>query len=1404
MTQFRLTQISSALAAAGLLSATGAFAANIAGSNSAANVYIAPARYAETIVNPSDFITPVAGYGAKFKIQVPATGLGSNAGAIQYWPFYFNAAGGFIAKGAPVTRAANAGAGAVTLTLSPNTNVKSVAIVVTTAIGTDQVGTGGNNAAQKQVGVIANIKSVGGGSPTQMTYDLVNLPVTNLADTTGAAIAAGEETAIVAAINAINTAQKPIIPMVAYPAGTPTADVLNPGPAISRVAKVEGALSTTSVTVFGEVPFDVNTIATNSNPFDSISVLKTASLASASTAYNVTTQDAAGQWFTFNNGGAAFAESIVFAGAKNGSTVKDYAGNSFGFASPALANLAVTAFAKPAYAGSTAKAVITGIANLSDTNRGLLYTTGVPSAPGNTATVVLRLAEGVTTASAGDFAVVPSGLSVAANPTVSGSNVTLTLVPSNTVVNWTVNPATGALSYGGTPVTVKAQYEQGSALTTVAPGGQAMAAAADDLAATPVFSGLAQDATVATRDDNADGLLDGVTINFKQDIGTPAGADFTLKTKFNGTARDIAFTPTKVGTNSVKLVMNTPTTADWTEDGTSTSADTALYVAANFNTGLQANNVKYAAALATAPALTYSGIYSATTGELAKIGSGVTVNALPTTPTDGAPPLITKATFNTLQGTTPASGSLVLTASEPLVIIGTGGNGSQYSADASPLTLRNLNDGLGDVAFAAGLGANSDTITINGVSATAVTKALTIGATPGYRDNNALTNLITTAPAGVTIAAGNTVFSQPKLVQATAARAGGAVGGNITQIVLRLNKGVQLAPVGKVFDGAGVEVQPAVTTAVTAVEDGQFKVRAAIPSLPQPAGPGINANTGFVDISLRSGDVDLSQAASGYITLNIPAPGIVGTATSIAVDYQHGAAAGARLVSTDTGTTGPTVLNVVGGDFANVAVGVNGFVPAGVNPAIPGVSTGILTGGVDDNTITAQLPNNSNKLLVQEMTGKITTDGTAVLENGSIVRADLVKFDPATSVQRGTVRVPCDCTAGTQLVALTTINANLRDAIDDARRLGQTSIRVYVTSTKEAQTPSVVTAGIQAAVGSGAPAAPGTGGTMYEADLNIATGAVTSASGVTGSLVIAVAPALTVLDTAHQVMTATSNGVFRLSTGVNDQRTAAGSWWVVSVKRPTDTRFRMITSSVDPFINHVPFRQELAGNGNIVTANLGTVNMANLIDVPVANSAVWQLLPIKGVVALTSDAVRKTAPVTMQRLMMNVQAADGQPTTAWAGDGANDTDEAFTLMGNTLAGAVQVGTQSAALDGIKSLTGGFGLAWQNPLGQYRVAGQNANTAIATGTPLFITIPVSAANSAATNVPAGWSLITMNANKDLSVAANQGNINAAILVGAGQQSKTWFKGEATGNTLTTLEAGKSYFVNFTAATTAFGF
>lgn len=188
---------------------------------------------------------------------------------------------------------------------------------------------------------------------------------------------------------------------------------------------------------------------------------------------------------------------------------------------------------------------------------------------------------------------------------------------------------------------------------------------------------------------------------------------------------------------------------------------------------------------------------------------------------------------------------------------------------------------------------------------------------------------------------------------------------------------------------------------------------------------------------------------------------------------------------------------------------------------------------------------------------------------------------------------------------------------------------------------------------------------------------------------------------------------------------------------------------------------------------------------------------------MSSDAVRKTAPVAMQRLLMNVQAADGQPNTAWSGDGP-DADQTFTLIGNTLNGAVQVGTQTAAFDNIKTLTGGFGLAWLNGGGYRLPLGVGGTIGIGAATPFFVTIPVTAANSAAANVPAGWSLITMNADKDLSVVANQGNINAAILVGAGQQSKTWFKGEATGNTLTTLLAGKTYFVNFSAAATAFGF
>jgi hypothetical protein len=1056
--------------------------------------------------------------------------------------------------------------------------------------------------------------------------------------------------------------------------------------------------------------------------------------------------------------------------AAGSTTVQDEAGN------PAKVNnagVAISLFALPAYSATGTVGIVSN--NDTDTIGSLTQTVGeaaLYSAAGVKLTsddqleLSLRMSEAMLASSWSD----PDDVAIASGTTAFPASVgtfgtanndqtlTVRFTPGNNT--WfRVDTATGKLQYGGngggttagTYADVTATVKKGGgALTTLE--GRALTA---DLAATSVFAGDAPPVTApATNDADANGFIDGVRINYNAPIAAlGATPGFALKVN-GGTNPTLPATFAISGTSPSTIIgtITNPAAADWNADGTANAAaDNAIYTQTNFGTGVT-NGAKYSFGFTQGTgAATYASIFNAATGNLRQLPTRAASSG---DFTDGASPLITKAVFNTLQGTTPAKGNLVLTASENLD--NTGPNGSQYSAAGSPLTLLNLNDGLGNVSFSH----DGDTITINDVTASVATKLLTIGATPGYRD--AASNNISTAPAGVAIAAGNTVFTAPKLTQAIAARAGGGVGANINQIVLRLSKPVQFAPVGKVFNSDGEQSGLEVTTPVTAVEDGQFKVKAQVPGI------------GEVVIPMRSIDVDLSQAATGYITLNIPTPGIIGTAETINVKYTQGNAAGARLVSTDTGTNGPTVL------------------PSGSH-------------------ITAQLANNSRKILVQDMSGKLTTDGTAPVENGTIVRADLVKFDPVVTALRGTVRVPCDCSAGTQLVTLDLNDGNfsgVNGVISEARRVGQSAIRVYVKSFKPYNRPSVVTAALVSAPEDGrAPGIWENGETQYEASLDVTTGAITSASGVSGNVVITNVPALTVLDTTHQVITATSNGAFRMSTGVNSPAEAAGAFWIVSVKRPTDRRFRMITSAVPSFVNHVPFRQETLGTGNTITANIGTVNMTNLIDVPVAPTHTWQMLPIKGVVSLTSDPVRKALPVPMERLFMNVHAANGEPNTAWAGD--SDADQAFSLVGNTLSQAVQVASLPAAsLDNIKSLTGGFGLAMINPDSNYRVPSWNENVSIDPAgnppTPLFITIPVSAANSAAATVPAGWSLITMNANKDLSVTANQGNITAAILVGAGQQSKTWFKGETSGNTLTTLEAGKSYFVNFSAATTGFTF
>jgi len=867
-------------------------------------------------------------------------------------------------------------------------------------------------------------------------------------------------------------------------------------------------------------------------------------------------QDALGQGGTFNmaaggsvfyvdNAGVAFADAVdTVTIAGSSATVTDEAGNS---AKTNNAGVAITTFSTPAYSAAGTVGIISNN-DLDAGNslvQGAVSETNLYSAGGvrlvagaDTLTVSLRMSEAMAGGNwnAVDDVAVASGATdfptsgwATAN---AGQTLTATVTPG--AGSWVrVDTATGKLQYGGNGVAagafadITATVKKGaSALTTLE--GKALAA---DLAATSVFAGDPPPFSVLTNDADTDGRIDGVRVNYNAPLSALGVAPgFAIKTT-GGTTPTLPSTFT-VSANTVTGIITTPATADWNGNGTGNeAADNLIYTQANFSTGVT-TTAKYTFGITSGTgSATYSSIFDAATGNLLQIPTQAQTNA---NFLDGAKPLVTVATFNTVQGTSPGSGNLVLVASEGLALSGPAPSGSQYSATGSPLTLLNLNDGLADVAFGAlsTTTVANDTITITGVSANAAAKLLTIGTTPGYADGAA--NVVATAPAGVTIAAGTTVFTAPKLSQATAGRTGGGVGANINQIVLRLNKGVQLAPVGKLFNGNGVLV--ATTTATAPLEDGQFQVRANIP---------INGVATDVTISMRAVDVDLTQASTGFITLNIPAPGIIGTATTITVDYQNGVAAGARLVSLDPAPTGPVVFDVPNAAFFDGA-------DADVLPDI------------DGNTITAALPVNSNKLLIQEMTGKVTLDGTAALENGSIVRADLVKFDFVTAVHRGTVRVPCDCTAGSQTVTLTTIDAGFPAAIDDARRLGQSSIRVYVTTTKDANTPSVVRASIQAApFGGGTPAPVGVGGaatTQYEAEMNLATGAISSAGNqVSGSAVISANPALTILDTAFQVMTPTSAGVFRLSTGVNDRLAAEGAFRVVAVKRPTDTRFRMIT-----------------------------------------------------------------------------------------------------------------------------------------------------------------------------------------------------------------------------------------------------
>jgi hypothetical protein len=500
-----------------------------------------------------------------------------------------------------------------------------------------------------------------------------------------------------------------------------------------------------------------------------------------------------------------------------------------------------------------------------------------------------------------------------------------------------------------------------------------------------------------------------------------------------------------------------------------------------------------------------------------------------------------------------------------------------------------------------------------------------------------------------------------------------------------------------------------------------------------------------------AGNIQVDIPASGVAGLNtntlvltLPEPGLAGkTLETLHVEYD--AVGGNELVSNDT---------------AAVAIADAAYsAPTGAE-------------GRDADTSVVVFQDGSNKLYTMEYRGKLM-DGSTNLPDNTLVRVDLVNIVGATTVKGMNVSVPCNCT-GNSNVAVTKANAgdtaftSLALQIASDAKAGKRSttayLKVNLSDNQDAvSTVNLLTAEPQSAAGDVR---------YYEVSINHANGQI-SGNGVRGSATITDGTvAVSTLETQWAVL---KDGVFRVAIG-QDAQPKGESFLIASYKKPGYAKFRQFTSAVKDFTNYVPFATNIVAAGAVGTHEVDVskiLRTGNDQD----NGQLWDLVPFEG----KFDFKRGTrGDVDVSRLLISAGSKDGDVYTQWIGDG--ESDEAFTMVNNATASAMEIG--STSINNIRSLNGGLALALNS-------------------SPTGISYPVTGDPSNALNAAGGrWSLVTFQADVDLNAKAADLGIGAVIIAGTDADGRhrtaTWFADSdipAAENPLKTIEAGTPAFVYF---------
>lgn len=1004
---------------------------------------------------------------------------------------------------------------------------------------------------------------------------------------------------------------------------------------------------------------------------------------------------------------------------------------------------AIAAFAQPRFAtAGTAKFTLTGgTAVSSATEIANLYTTAGTTATtgdGLRFTFTARMSEnfnGVGINNVDDYTFTPTAVETLANATnvnTSGANTnTFTVsVDVNNNDRVRVNATTGALQYssdaGVTWTDVTFNLAVGATALTTAEN----VALTTAPTAVTAFSAIAPAApTVATRDANVDGILDGVAVTFATDVTNVNATGFSIFDRDVPATNVSAITVAAGSSANIVNVNGTQATIV----GYLTGAETSASV---LNTGVtNATPIPYDFSLTNAT-VTYARVYNSTTGNLLAVPNFAAAGTI----SDGAGPVLLSVSRVLGEANDP-EGTLTLRFSETML-----GGAVPSTVSSTPggtlfgQILSLVDDGgaatNGTLATFTGSAINNDSLVFSDVDNDVISSLTAVGVSSGnasvaagsaIRDANANRAGVQSVVPGTATVVTNVAPTADRAVAVVDANQ------NITNVLVFLTKNVTLT---------GTNLQNQFAIEINGTANALAPVTATV--------------TGnIINLALSGGGVPLAQVQ------------LVGNDR---LSYTNGA---------------PTVQ----------LADVNSNVLATFGP------------------LAIDLPANSDNLFTMDIRGNVKTTGTTNVPQGTIVRADLMRFVMNRVVDRGTVKIPgLDGNNGSNDIAL--VNADfdaINTAVNNANVLNETGFTAWVTVQGDTNGRKTAT------IGTARPAAGAAATVHYQVSVNRTTGAITSTgNAVTGQLVFRNGPiTYTAVDSARFAVVNGTDGNFRVNVGTNNA--AADAFVILSVRQngSSTSSWVPVTFADASLAGYLPFNQDVrttttTGQSDspfIDFENVGGANgsvvanfvLSNVRSIDLADSTNYQLVGLPGQIARNSTALNDFRAF---RFFATINTATGAPHALWSFGG--DNTEAFTLVGNAVKSSFSLGNVN--VENIRNSAGSmFGIALRD-IGD-RIAVSNNDT-------LFY--PVSAATATAINAPAGWHLITVQANQaDPGFLGNTSTDNTAVGMiieagarrngdGAGSvltQARTWIRG-ATNNSLTSLLAGRAYFVYLNAADSTF--